>query len=107
MYPTQDARDVDLAFGGGALERMPAYKDIPKAFTQMHNPWCQIASRWFFDGLPKGTVFKPKPGVDTDKALRHIACILRSFEPSHEHKEAGCAFLLAEWFDSIEMPEGK
>ena len=28
-----------------------------------------------------------------------IAAILASFEPKHEHKEAGAAYLLSQWFE--------
>ena len=44
---------------------------------------------------------KPKEGVDTKKALRHVKAVLGSWEPKHEHKEAGVAFLLNEWFDDV------
>jgi hypothetical protein len=40
--------------------------------------------------------------VDTNKALAHIQCIMMSFEPKHEHKTAGVAFLLDEWFSKYE-----
>lgn len=45
-----------------------------------------------------------RPGVDRDKALVAIKAALGSFEPKHEHKEAGCAFLLHEWFELAEAP---
>lgn len=50
----------------------------------------------------------PEAGVDRYKALRHIHYILGSWEPKHEHKEAGAAFLFNEWFEDAKWePEDK
>ena len=38
---------------------------------------------------------------DTNKAIRHLKAILVSYDPKHEHKEAGVAFLLSEWFEDV------
>jgi hypothetical protein len=61
-------------------------------------------SRWFFSGLPKGTVFVPHEGIDPAKAMRHLRAILGSFEPKHEHKEAGVAYLMSQWFKEVRIP---
>jgi hypothetical protein len=55
----------------------------------------------FFKGLSQEDINEliPKEGIDKIKALKAITSILRSFEPKHEHKEAGAAFLLSEWFE--------
>ena len=60
-----------------------------------------MVSRWFFSGLPKETRFVPKTGIDEAAAKAHLRAILASFEPKHEHKEAGCAYLLSKWFEDV------
>jgi hypothetical protein len=49
--------------------------------------------------------------MEAQAAMRHVQYCMRSFEPKHEHKEAGCAYLLSLWFDDIEWtvktPEAK
>jgi hypothetical protein len=38
-----------------------------------------------------------KEGIDPELANRHLNAILRSFEPTHEHKITGVAYLLKCW----------
>jgi hypothetical protein len=63
-----------------------------------------VVSRWFYEGLPKGTLFYAKDGINSEAAYRHVAAILRSFEPHHEDKVATCAYLLDLWMDKVEFP---
>jgi hypothetical protein len=94
--------DVEIAFGGDIGELLPSMDDIPDEFDLPGNTkWNKIISMWFFQGLPPETKFIPKDGIDSNDALRHIAAILRSFEPKHEHKESGCAYLMSLWFDDV------
>ena len=101
MFPIKDVTGADLAFGGNISELMLAYKDLPAEYRDERTPSCDFISHWFFRGL-KNPEFVPKDGVDPNKALTHISAILRSWEPKHEHKVAGCAFLLDEWFEKYE-----
>lgn len=87
-------------------EYLPDYASIPEEFKQGHTKWNQIVCEWFFNGLPKGTKFVPKDDIDKTEALRHIQTCLGSFQPKHEHKEAGVAYLLSLWFEDIIIPEG-
>jgi hypothetical protein len=96
---------VDMAFGGDMKKLLPPYEDIPEEFHSMHNKWGKIAARWFFEGLPKGTKFLPKEGIEPGAAVPHLKAILVSFEPKHEHKQAGVAWLMSRWFEDIEIPE--
>ena len=82
---------------------LPPWDSIPEEFRRGDTKWNRIASRWFFSGLPKGTIFSPKTGVDYLGALHHLASILSSFGPKHEHKEAGVAYLLSLWFHDVEI----
>lgn len=101
MIPIQAVNDVDLAYGGVMKKLLPEAKAIPKEFWDHDNPLAELVAQWFFRGLDGSTDFISKEGVDAAKAMRHIAAIMRSWEPSHEHKTAGCAYLLAEWLEDV------
>jgi hypothetical protein len=99
MLPVPTLTDADLAFG--SIAHLPAWADIPEAFRRNSGAayrWCEFVSTWFFAGT-NTALLTPKPGVDKTAALRAVRGILGSFEPKHEHKIAGCAFLLSEWFE--------
>lgn len=103
MLAIPDVTMLDVAFGSRALDFMPAMKDIPKDFPNQEK-WLNIAAKWFFEGI-KGATFVPKPGVDKNKALAAVAVVLRSFAPSHGHKEAAVAYMLSEWFEDVILPK--
>lgn len=89
--------NLDMAFPASVTRLMP-----PDTFERYRSgnwpkQWEPFVSQWFFRGAdPK--VLVPKEGVDKTSALRHIQCIMGSFEPKHEHKIAAVALLLDEWF---------
>lgn len=90
--------DVDIAFGGGC-KHLPKMEDIPHEFKEHgDNKWLKAQRDWFYNGVKKSQ-FVPKDGVDSGKAFRLLASIQGSFEPSHEHKEAGVAYLMSQFFD--------
>lgn len=103
----QPVDQVTMVFGGGAMKLLPPWSEIPDEFKSRHNKWSKTISKWFFSGLPKETQFVAKDGIDGKDALRHIGTCMRSWEPKHEHKEAGCAYLLSLWFDDVIIPESK
>jgi hypothetical protein len=45
--------------------------------------------------------FYMKKGVDGEAAFHHLMCCIRSYEPQHEHKEAGCKYLMDLWFEKV------
>jgi hypothetical protein len=100
----KEVTDLDISFGGKMDLLLPEYKSIPEEFRRERHPFSRIVDNWFFSGLPKGTEFIPVEGVDGTKAKRHIRAIMVSFEPKHEHKTAGVAFLLSKWFSDIKIP---
>ena len=96
-----EVTDADIVFPSDVVGRfLPEWNEIPVEFKNRHNKFCEIANSWFFNGL-KGVVFVPKDGIDQNKALRQVKVCLGSFQPSHEHKEAGCAYLLSLFFNDI------
>lgn len=97
MKPNENITQLDIAFGPKNLaEFLPAMGSIPKEFFKDSNPWNQWISKWFFSGLKEYAV--AVNGVNFKQAHAHINVILGSFEPKHEHKIAGCAYLASMWF---------
>jgi len=101
-----EVSQLDMAFGGaGGLEKyMPAYADIPKEFKGWNGKWQDVQSKWFYTGLPEGTKFIAKEGVDVTKALRHLKTVQGSFQPKHEHKTAAVSYLMSLWFTDVVYP---
>lgn len=102
-----ETSDRDSAFGGDMKKLLPPWETIPKEFKDGHTKWNSFFSRWHFTGLPKTTRVTPKEGIETAKALAHIKAVMASWEPKHEHKESGCAFLLSEFFEDFSYGEDK
>lgn len=95
----QEVSDVDIAFPAHVSHLMPKYAEIPEQYKRGGSWGNKLFSDMFFNGV-KGLELTPKKDIDPKKAIRHIKCILGSFEPKHEHKEAAIAMLLEEWFES-------
>lgn len=104
-FKPQEVSQAELAFGGDMAKLLPLYTQIPDEFKRGGGKWNKLASTWFFRGI-KNVVWTPKPGIDEGMALRHIKAILSSWEPKHEHKEAGVAYLLSLWFDDATYEVG-
>ena len=89
--------DAVVGIGRGVYALMPAYADIPIEFRDQDTVWNDIQAKWFFGGYDFKTLMT-QPGIDRGRALSHLAAIQRSFEPKHEHKAAGVAYLMSLWF---------
>jgi hypothetical protein len=95
----QTIDDVTAAFPADVRPYLPEYGTVPNSFKQWGDPWAKVIERWFFKGIdPAG--WEWKPGIDKTKALRQLGVILRSYQPKHEHKIAGAAYLLSQWLVS-------
>ena len=91
--------NIDLLFGPKDAKRfIPSMKEIPKEYHKTCHPLNKLVRTWFFNGL-QDVQFRPKIGIDEGKALKQIKCCLMSFELSHEHKMAGCAYLMDLFFN--------
>ena len=97
----KEVTQAETVFCSRVNELLPDMVGIPEEFQKKYNKWNTIVSTWFFRGLSKETQFIPKEGIDPQAALDHVTAIMRSFEPKHEHKMAGCAYLLSLWFEDI------
>lgn len=83
-------------------EVLPPYDAIPEEFKNFNSreKWNKFVNDVFFCGIKDIRVI-PKEGIDVNKALQHVMYCLRSFEPAHEHKTAGCAYLMSCFFEDI------
>jgi hypothetical protein len=108
MMHVPEVTGLDVAFGN--IKHMPKFDTLPEEFRRDRHPTCRAIYDWIFSGakrFPGGITigkrtFTAKEGVDCDKAIAAIRSVLASFDPSHEHKVSGCAFMLNEWFDMKE-----
>ena len=108
-YIPEEIDDATLVFPASVSHLMPTWADIPAEFKDMHgtNPWTKIAMAWFFSGLNPKVEFHANPGYDPQKAYRHLAAIMGSWEPKQEHKLASVAYLMSIWFKKIKRWEKK
>ena len=93
--------DVLYAFPGHLDRLLPEWEAIPDEFKQPHNEWVHFVNVWFGFGWPEKSELYTRDDVDPDMAFRHLATIMRSFEPKHEHKISGVAWLMSRWFAAI------
>ena len=98
MFPVNTKFTRMDLMGTNVMEFIPKMPDIPS--YPKRKEYENLVENWFFNGL-ESFDGNPKKGVQTNQALLHISCVLRSFQPSHEHKIASAAFLLNEWFHSF------
>ena len=95
--------DLDIAFGAHVIGRLlPKMEDIPREFKIGESsaiPFLDFQRKWFFDGLKRDNMPKAKEGINLEDAIRHLQAVQGSFEPEHEHKEAGVAYLASLWLD--------
>lgn len=78
----------------GAL--LPPLNDIPAEFKNHNNKWCDKARKLFFSG---GKMPQAKDGVDANLAAIQISSILMSFQPEHNHKIYGVAYLMSLFYE--------
>jgi len=98
----QPVSDVELVFPASVVDRglFPKEEDVPEAFFDRENPWAMFARRWFNEGCSTDSLI-PKFGIDKGQAIRHLKVCMGSFAPRHEHKIAGVAYLLSQWFEPL------
>lgn len=107
MIPVPDVTGADVVFGG-AKKVLPPYDKIPDEYKGFgdSNPYIKFVSGWFFEGRKPEDMkrLKERDGVDRMKALAALKAALSDWGPKHEHKTAGCAYLLSEWFELSPPP---
>lgn len=87
---------IDVVFG--VRPPLPAWDDIPGEFKCSRNEYARVASSLFFNGgrlSDFGLTIKDE--LDDGDVMRALRACLGSFDPKHEHKEAGVAYMLSQW----------
>lgn len=104
---TTEVTDLDMAFGGKAMAILPPMSEIPDEFKRFRrkNKWVNFVSDAFFRGIASCQA-RPKQGTDAGKVWRMFRACLVDYEPAHEHKTAGCAYMLSCFFDDIKWKPG-
>lgn len=92
--------DVLLVFPASVAGLLPEMADLPDDFRREASPWCKLVADWFYRGLNGSFVWRD--GIDGTAALRHLSVCMGSFEPKHERKMAGVAYLLSLWAERFE-----
>jgi hypothetical protein len=108
QYPFMPVKssEAERSFGfSNVYDKMPEWQVIDRGVLNK-TKFVKFIEDWFFSGV---NVLKalPKDGINKDEALGHIAGIMRSWQPKHEHKTYGCAYLMALWFDDIQWERRK
>ena len=79
----------------------PPWDTIPREFQRGEHPACDFIMSFFFRVLPWSALrLLPKPGVTAAHAFRMIQETIGAYNIPHEHKEAACGYMLAEFFTS-------
>lgn len=78
-----------------------SYLPPPEWFTEDGVPaaWGNFAEA-LFAGIASDISLIPRDGVDPAAAWDHATMILGSYQPKHEHKISGVAWLLWHWFSA-------
>jgi len=93
-----DQIDIDTAeIVFGTTKFLPKYDDVPDEYKHGRTKWNNLFNDMFFSGI-ESLEMEPKEGVDADKAWSVIQAHMRSWEPKHEHKEAGVAYMMSMLF---------
>src|SRR5690606_33683124 len=105
----QTVTDVELAFPAHVVGTLlPEWEDIPESYRLLYaiDPLVNLADRLFAlytAGRPfdTGSGLVLTADLDPELVARPVEAVLRSFEPRHEHKIAGVAFLSGQWFHDL------
>lgn len=87
--------NVEMAFGATAL--LPKMENIPDDFSEENKEdelYFKIVNALFYNtSLPQGNV-EFKEGFEPEKVICVIRAHLASWDPKHEHKTIGVAYML-------------
>ncbi len=89
--------DIEMAFG--TTRFLPPMESIPKEFVSLNSksPYVRVANALFAGvGLPEDMEIEIMDGISPQDLNRFIRAHLCSFEPKHEHKIAGVAYLMSQ-----------
>lgn len=98
-----EVTDAQIAFPASLGELLPDYDTYVKDWeaTPEAEPFLAFANTWFSKGLAGNSEIHLKEGIDGTLMFRHLRVLMGSFEPKHEHKIGGVAWLLSQWADRV------
>lgn len=94
------ATGADIGFGNDD-KFLPPWDLLPEEFKNSRTKWNDIFSKLFFLGPSYVWNFTPKEGIEFPAAQAHLKAVCHSWGSKHEHKEAGAAWLMSQWFEEI------
>lgn len=92
----------------GSTKYLPANDDIPEAFKSFlgsgeARPYVQMVNSMFFgDKMPEYEM-SINDGFSKEQVIKCIRAHLTSWEPKHEHKIAGVAYMLSKMTTVIKV----
>ncbi len=93
----KNINDIELAFG--TTDLLPTQEDIPEEYKfHTNSKWNKLFSDMFFSGL-SDLQFTPKEGIDPEAAFKCVRAHMASWEPSHQDKESGVAYMMSVLFE--------
>ena len=97
---------AELVFPTTVDGYLPEMAELPAEFKGTASPACEFVSRMFYGSppVPANVQFHAAEGISAEQAYNHLQYVLRSWEPKHERKMAGAAYLISIWFTKIVAP---
>lgn len=85
--------DVEEAFG--TIKLLPELDQVPVEFKQNQRIECKVVSSMFYGTeMPEASVVF-KDGFEPKSVMKCFMAHLKSFEPKHERKMAGVAYMMS------------
>lgn len=89
----QSVTDVEEVFG--TIKFLPEMEQIPDEFKRQGRIECKVVASMFYGTeMPDATV-EFKDGFEPKSVLKCFMAHLKSFEPKHERKMAGVAYMMS------------
>lgn len=104
-YLPVETDQITRSFPANVYELMPSWESIPQEFRQRRSDWNKFFGEWMYKGMPDTAEFTAKDGISAETAYWHLYCVIGSYQPKHEHKEAAVAYLASLWFDRVYFDE--
>lgn len=94
--------DVTIAFPAQIMHMLPPWALVDNDEVR-YSEWENFANHWFSLGIPADAQFWLKDGIDGEAMVRHVRAVQGSFQPKHQHKAGGLAFLFSHWFRGVRI----
>lgn len=99
MMPVPLVSPHDVNFGRG--DYLPERPAIPADFFCVENPYNKLLRRWFGGGIRMSEIM-PRMGINQCDGILAIKALLNYNHAPREHRIAGGAYLMSQWFYLID-----